>query len=223
MSINILFVEDDLLYRETIEDFLDNEGLIVSLSKDFDEALDMCFNHKYDIYLLDINLPTQNGISLLSALRDSGDNTPAIFLTSHQDKEKLSLAYSSGADDYIKKPVDLDELLYKIQAVVKRTKQNQRIYTFNNKLYFDFEDKRLFCDNKDCNLAPKASELLVLLILNIGAIVTKDVIINSLWATSQEYSDGAIRVYVNSIKKVLGKNSVQNIRGIGYRLEKNII
>jgi DNA-binding response OmpR family regulator len=223
VSTKILLLEDDLLFRETIEDFLEEEGYVIDLASDFDEALDKSYDNKYDLYILDINLPTSSGIELLKALRDSGDNTPSIFLTSNQTKDKLAEAYDSGADDYIKKPVDLDELLFRVHAILKRTKPISNIYNFSDNIYFDMELKRLYIDNSDYNLAPKASELLELLINKIGTIVTKDMIIDYLWASGEEFSDGAIRVYINSIKKALGKDRVSNIRGIGYRLEKNAI
>jgi DNA-binding response OmpR family regulator len=220
VSIKILLLEDDILFRESIEDFLDEEGYSVDSAGDFEEALDKSYESRYDLYILDINLPTSSGIELLKSLRDSGDNTPSIFLTSNQTKDKLLEAYASGADDYLKKPVDLDELLYRISAILKRTKKISDNYIFSNNIYFDMSKKRLMVDSIDYNLAPKASELLELLIKEIGNIVTKDMIIDTLWASGEEYSDGAIRVYINSIKKVLGKDSISNIRGIGYRLEK---
>jgi DNA-binding response OmpR family regulator len=223
VSIKILFLEDDLLFRETIEDFLDDEGCEVDITSTFEEALDKSYDSKYDLYLLDINLPSHSGIELLKSLRDSGDNTPAIFLTSNTEKIKLTEAFSSGCDDYIKKPVDLDELMLRINAIIKRTKTKQQKYVFSTDIYFDMELKRLFVNDKDINLAPKAAELLELMVLNIGSIVTKDMIIDYLWASGEEYSDGAIRVYINAIKKALGKDSIANIRGVGYRLEKENI
>jgi DNA-binding response OmpR family regulator len=220
VSIKILLLEDDKLFSETIEDFLDDEGYAVDCAYDFDEALDKSYANRYDLFILDINLPTNSGIEFLSSLRESGDITPAIFLTSNQTKDKLSEAFSSGADDYLKKPVDLDELLFRVNAILKRTKISIPKYIFSDNIYFDMESKRLFVDNKDINLAPKASELLLLMINKIGTIVTKEMIIDYLWASGDEYSDGAIRVYINSIKKAIGKDSISNIRGIGYRLEK---
>ena len=110
MSIKILLLEDDLLYAQSLEDFLDEEGFTIHLVHNPHQAIDLTYTQKLDLYLLDINLPIMSGIEFLDELRQSGDNTPAIFLTSYQNKEVMKEGFLKGCDDYLKKPFDIKEL-----------------------------------------------------------------------------------------------------------------
>ena len=107
----------------------------------------------YDLYLLDINVPDMSGIELLKLLRTSNDNTPTIFLTSYKDKNTLKECFISGADDFLQKPVDLDELILRIYSVLKRSGKQIQDIILPNGLSFNVKNKRLFKDKKDLNLA----------------------------------------------------------------------
>jgi DNA-binding response OmpR family regulator len=215
----ILLLEDDELFAQTIEDFLDEEGFLVDIASDGEEALALNYEKNYDLYLFDINVPKINGLELLKDLRESGDNTPTMFLTSYKDKESLEKGFISGADDYLKKPIDLDELILRIRSLLKRAgKQIEKIQLTEN-LFFSPSDKRVYKNNKDINLPMKVVELLELFLENKDKIVTKEMIINRLWCTQEDYSEGSIRVYINSIKKIFPKEKVVNIKGVGYKLE----
>ena len=120
----ILVLEDDELFASTVEDFLSDEGFIVDIATDGEECLSLNYNKNYDLYIFDINVPKITGLDLLSNLRESEDNTPTIFLTSYKDKDTLHNAFLKGCDDYLKKPVDLDELLLRIKALLKRNKNS---------------------------------------------------------------------------------------------------
>lgn len=216
MSIKILLLEDDLLFAETLIDLLEDEGFLITHVPNGQEALDIIFENKFDLYLLDINVPLINGVTLLSELRDSDDNTPAIFLTSHKDKEMLRSGFLSGGDDYITKPFDNDELLLRITALIKRLKpkQNQCI----EKLCHDEIHQRIFYDKQELDLSKKEYQLLLLLMSHANAAVPKELILDELWSASESGSDGAIRVYINRIKQLLPNIQIDNIRGIGYKL-----
>jgi DNA-binding response OmpR family regulator len=216
---NILLLEDDKLFANTLEDFLEEEGFNVDIANDGEECLDLNYEKNYDLYIFDINVPKINGLELLDQLRKSGDDTPSIFLTSYKDKETLEKGFISGCDDYLKKPVDLDELILRIKALLKRNKKQFEIITLSTTLTFNPITKRVYENNIDLNLPVKVTELLELFIENRGEIVTKEMIVDKLWSTSKDYSEGSIRVYVNSIKKIFGKEYISNIKGIGYKLE----
>ncbi|PIF03080.1 MAG: DNA-binding response regulator, partial [Arcobacter sp.] len=204
----ILLLEDDELFASTVEDFLDEEGFEVDIASDGQECLDLNYNKNYDLYIFDINVPKINGLELLEQLRASSDETPTIFLTSYKDKETLSEAFLKGCDDYLKKPVE--------KALLKRTKKSfEDIYLAQN-FVFQVQSKRLFKDGVDLNLPVKVLELVELFLQNKSQIVTKEMIIHKLWSCGQDYSEGSIRVYINHIKKIFGKDSVENIKGIGY-------
>ena len=217
MSSKILILEDDKLFNETISEFLEDEGFIVSSALDPLSALDITYENRFDLYILDINLPYESGIVFLEKLRKSGDLTPAIFLTSREDKESLKKGYLSGGDDFIRKPVDLDELLFRINAILKRVCREESITI--DKYRLNIINKTLYDDNGNLlEIKQKAIELLILLVEAKGEIVSIEHIKNELWPASKEPSEGVIRVYITQLKKFFG-NSIENIRGRGYRLK----
>jgi len=215
----ILVLEDDELFASTLEDFLEDEGFEVDIAYDGEQCLDLNFDKNYDLYIFDINVPKINGLDLLEQLRKAGDETPSIFLTSYKDKDTLHDGFLRGCDDYLRKPVDLDELTLRIKALLKRNKKQFDIIDLGSNITFNPQTKRVYENEKDLNLPIKVLELLELFIENRGEIVTKDMIISKLWTASDEYSEGSIRVYINSVKKLLGKESLSNIKGVGYKIE----
>lgn len=216
MLSRLLLLEDDILFSETLLDLLEEEGYEVTHAPNGQSALDFAFNEKFDLYLFDINVPLIDGITLLSELRSASDDTPAIFLTSHKDREKLKEAFSSGADDYLKKPFDNDELLFRIEALLKRTQKE--IPECVSLLCHDKKLKRFLYDEKPLELSKKEYELLCVLVANVNQPVPKEVISDQLWSHAESHSQGAIRVYINRLKQMLPQMSIENIRGVGYRL-----
>ena len=218
MSYKVLLLEDDELFSETIKDFLEEEDFKVSVVEDAKKALNRCYKGKYDIYLFDVKVPFMSGFDLLKELRSFGDDTPAIFITSYKEKENVTEGFLSGADDYIRKPLDLDELLFRIKAVLKRS-IGEEIIDFDG-FRFDMKRKILLKNSKEVELNKKEAELLALFLKHRKKIVTKEMIYDKLWGTDEIISEGALRVYINNLKKIFGKESVTNIRGVGYRFEK---
>lgn len=219
MSSRVLILEDDKLFIETLEDFLEEENFSVDLAYDGEEALEKSFKSKYDLYLLDVNVPYINGFDFLKELREAGDKTPAIFITSLHDKDSLSKGFNAGCDDFLKKPVDLDELLFRIKAIITRVKPKIESIFLDENTFFEFENLRLKRDSIDLNLSPKEAMLLKLLLENRDNIVSKEMIVDYLWNPSENISEGAIRVYVNNLKKIIGKDKIKNVRGVGYKFE----
>lgn len=216
----LLILEDDELFASTLEDFLSDEGFIVDIARDGEEAIELNYNRNYDLYIFDINVPKINGLELLESLRRNEDNTPTIFLTSYKDKDTLQDAFTKGCDDYIKKPVDLDELFLRIVAILRRNKKQFETIKLSENIIFNPVNKRVYENEIDLNLPSKVLDLIELFIENKNEIVTKEMIINRLWATSEGYSEGSIRVYINQVKKLFSNtNSIINIKGIGYKIE----
>lgn len=215
MSAKILLLEDDKLFNETLQDFLEEEGFILDTVLDPYSALDLTYENNYDLYLFDVNLPYENGFELLEKLRHAGDMTPTIFITSRDDKDSLKEGFTQGGDDYITKPVDLDELLLRIDAVLRRQTRSQfvQIGTFK----FDVMTKSLYENDKVLELTQKASELLLVLLEAQGNVVLAEQIKERLWSSAQEASDGALRVYVAQLKKYFPKR-IDNVRGVGYKM-----
>lgn len=213
MTTDILLLEDDRLFNETLQDFLEEEGYGLKYALDPYTALDLAYEHNFDLYLFDVNLPYESGFDLLKKLRESGDQTPTIFITSRDDKESLQEGFLSGADDYLKKPVDLDELLLRIGAVLRRQVRNESLKIGDYTL--DSRKKKLYGSDGEIELPAKVVSLLILLVAAQGDIVSSEEIKNRLWPASQEASDGSIRVYITKLKKLF-PDQIENIRGVGY-------
>ena len=214
MSAQILLLEDDKLFNETLQDFLDEEGYDLSCALDPYTALDLAYEQNFDLYLFDVNLPYESGFDLLKKLRDSGDRTPTIFITSRNDKASLREGFMAGADDYLKKPVDLDELLLRVEAVLRRQVRSEQSMIGGYML--DAKKMKLYRDDREVDLPKKVIALLLLFVAAQEEVVSSPEIKDRLWATSEEASDGSIRVYITQLKKLF-PDAIENIRGVGYR------
>ena len=210
----ILILEDDILFNETIADFLDDEGYDCDCAYNPKTALDLSYANRYDLYLLDVNLPFENGFEFLKSLRESGDTTPAIFLTSRDDKKSLLDGFNSGCDDYMQKPIDLDELLLRIKAVLHRLTRTDIIKIGDYEIS-TISKNLINSSGKELEISNKAIDLLILLISANNTVVSFLEIKNNLWSSEDEASDGSLRVYITQIKKYF-PNAIINKRGIGY-------
>jgi DNA-binding response OmpR family regulator len=216
--LKILLLEDDKLFNETIEDFLEEEGYQIQTAFDPYSALEISYESRFDLYLFDVNLPYESGFELLEKLRSSGDKTPTIFLTSREDKDSMIKGFMVGADDYMKKPIDLDELLLRIKAILRRQTRGDKIEL--GECIVDCNAKKVYCRGEVLTITNKAVELLLLLVLAKGEVVRVEEISEHLWHVSEDASLGAIRVYITTLKKYF-PNNIENIRGVGYRFITN--
>jgi len=207
----ILLLEDDEILSQTLNELLESQGYEVHLAKDGNIALDLSFELKFDLYLLDVNVPFLNGFDFLKELRDSGDETTAFFLTALSDIDSLSKGFQVGADDYIKKPFEFDELLVRINA---KLKVNSNLIKYKN-LEYNIKTNEIKNENKNVNIPQIDKDIFLLFLKNVGNIVDKSLIFELM----EKPTDVGLRVHITKIKKLLHVD-ITNIRGQGYRLEK---
>ncbi len=217
-NIHILILEDDALFAESLEDFLEEEGFLVSLASDGEEALEYAYEKHFDLLLLDVNVPSINGFDFLKVLRQEHQNTPAIFITSFKDKKSIQKGFHYGADDYLTKPIDLDELHLRILALLRRANKLHHTIMIGDACYYP-EDSCIVVNKKRFTLSKKVALLLSLLIENQNTLVSKERILAHLWGWDETPSPSSLRVYINELKKILGKERIKNHKGIGYTLE----
>lgn len=216
--IKILFLEDDELFCETLIDFLEESNYNITHVSDGEEFLVKAYESTYQLYLLDINVPKLNGLDTLKNLRDTNNNTPAIFLTSYKDKETLKSGFRNGCDDFLSKPFDMDELLLRIQSLLKRSNIILNRIKIND-IIFDPKSNALFKDNDIIESSAKVIELFKLCFENNHNIVSKDMIIDRLWEYGDEYSEGSLRVYISKLQKIFTGKHITNIKNVGYKIE----
>jgi two-component system, OmpR family, response regulator len=211
----LLLVEDDVNLGETLVELLEMEGFDVNWVADGQQALDVTFMHSYDLLLLDVNVPFIDGFELLNGLRESGDETPAIFITAMSDIASLSKGFEVGADDYIKKPFEFDELIVRIYSLIrKRLKIKENIITIEN-FHFQIDTNELYNRENFISLSPVELKLTSLFFKQMNTTITKENILMEL-SDGEEASEGALRVHINKLRK--HGLPIQTVKGIGYRL-----
>ncbi|MDA3909390.1 MAG: response regulator transcription factor [Sulfurimonas sp.] len=213
----ILLVEDDAILSETLLELLEDEGYDLTLVQSANEAIDATYSNEFELMLLDVNIPDQNGFELLQMLRNSGNTTPCIFLTSLNDIASLSRGFEVGADDYMKKPFDFDELIIRIQALLRRSFHSKNNEVKYNSLLYKISTNELLDAGKLIQLAPQEKKLLSALFKRIDETITKQELLHELDSVN-ESSEGALRVYITKLRKV--GLEIQTIKGTGYRLVK---
>ncbi|MBZ7938207.1 MULTISPECIES: two-component system response regulator DccR [Campylobacter] len=221
MAAKILLLEDDLSLSEIIEEFLSDEGYEVSVCTDAKEALNLAYEKYFDLWILDVKVPLGDGFSLLKDLRSYGKETPAIFMTSLNTVNDLKEGFSSGCDDYIKKPFELAELAIRIKALLKRSfsHKNEDFENLGNGFKFNFASQILFHFDKALPLPSKEVKLLSLLLKNKNIFLSAEKIFEELWDYNEEPSELSLRAYIKNLRKLLGKEKIINQRGRGYRYE----
>ena len=213
--IKILLLEDDEVLAETLVELLESEGFEVMHTFDGEAALDATYAQSFSLFLLDVNVAKINGFDLLKSLREADDVTPAIFITSLNDIASLSHGFEVGADDYIKKPFDFDELLVRIKAVLKKSYNTHAKSITLGALSFNIESNELTKDGEFVKLAPLELHLIKLFFQNINKTLLKEYLLESL-GDGDEMSEGSLRVYITKLRKI--GLSIMTIKGVGYRL-----
>lgn len=206
----ILLLEDDKILSETLKELLTQESYTVDTVFNTSEAEAFSFEHCYDLYIFDINLPDGDGIELLSSLRNAEDLTPTIFITALTDIAVIAKSFKLGAMDYIKKPFEPEELLIRIEAKFKK-----HTITYRH-INYDPVSHIARIDGKIIDLPNVQTRIFEKLLKHQGNIVTKE----ALYECLEHPSDAALRVALTKIKQKL-RIDIINIRGRGYLLEES--
>ena len=213
---SILLLEDDLVLLESLADELEDEGYSVDRAKHGKELLDLTYNNSYDLYILDINVPYVDGLTLLRELRASNDTTPTIFLTSKNTESDKIAGFEAKCDDYLVKPFPLYELKLRIQALLRRTAKEKLLHY--DDITIDIEHNILKIKDEVCLLDKKALEILGLFIAHPNTVFTMSQIIDEVYQDKIP-SNTVVRVHISKINALFQKKRILNKRGIGYHYE----
>ena len=218
----LLLLEDDVNLNDTINEFLEENGFEVQSVYDGEEANEKIYESRYDLFLLDVNVPGINGFELLKNLRQNGDKTPAIYLTSLNSVDDLSIGYESGCDDYIRKPFALQELFLRIQTILKREFFHEKSNTIeiDSHLLYDVGSNELQKDGQSVRLQNKEAILLKLFLQRRGEIISHETILDTLWGYDEVSSDDALRTYIKNLRKIIGKEYIISVKKLGYKFIK---
>ena len=218
MTASILLLEDDLQLSDTVKQFLELKGYEVYCAYDGFQAQDIAFEKHIDLMLLDVKVPHLSGFEFLKSLREEGKDIPAIFITSLNSVEDVEKGFEVGCDDYIRKPFALKELLVRVESLLKRSfgSYDEKI-ELGKGLVFDTKELMLTLNNQRVPLKTKELKLLALFLQHQNELVNYDTINEALWEFDEEPSAGSLRTYIKTLRSVIGKETIETIKNIGYR------
>ena len=214
----VLLIEDERALARIIEVELLLQGMAVDICYDGRSGLAKALEGGYDLLLLDWMLPDIEGIFVCRALRDRGSSMPIIIITAKQGVSSEVRGLDEGADDYLEKPFDMEQLVARIKAVSRRSAPALEIrprISFGS-VVVDVDERAVYSGGERIHLTNKEYEILVLLLENRGKVVTKDSIKSSVWGRDFYLDAGAIAVHIKGIRDKLGDIAIENVRGVGY-------
>lgn len=217
----ILLLEDDLILNEIIEEHLNSQEYeVISVFTGL-EAQDLLYSQKFDLLLLDVNVPILSGFELLKELRQKEIYTPAIFLTSLNQVDDIEKGFKSGCDDYIKKPFELKELDIRINNIKRLFLINpNNLIEISKDIFLDKKNLMIKKEQNHIHITKKECEVLEYLINNNTKIVSINELSLNVWAYEETPISSTIRTYIKNLRKILGDEYIINLRGVGYRFNK---
>lgn len=222
-----MLVEDDLNLGFLLVEFLEQKGFSAKLYRDGQTAFTGFGGGHFDFCILDVGLPRMDGFTLAKKIKVMNPQIPVIFLTARSLKEDKIKGYEIGVDDYITKPFDEDELLYKINAILNRSKISSVLSDDNfqiGKYTFDFKNQSLIIDEQKQRLTERESKVLKMLCLSKNNIIRREQILTAVWGTDDYFAGRSLDVFISKLRKYLTADSsinIENIPKVGFVLQDN--
>ncbi len=224
-KVKIMLAEDDENLGTLLREYLLAKGLNTDLFVNGELALDGFKNSKYDLCILDVMMPKMDGFTLAREIRKINSKVPFIFLTAKSLKDDVIEGFTVGADDYITKPFSMEELLFRIKAILRRTGSNH-VSEANEKFAigdytFDSQKQILKIGEKEQKLTTKESDLLKLLCNNMNTVLERNFALKTIWQEDSYFNARSMDVYITKLRKYLKEDSsiqILNIHGKGYKL-----
>ena len=224
-KLRILLCEDDENLGMLLREYLQAKGYSAELYPDGEAGYKAFLKNKYDLCVFDVMMPKKDGFTLAQDVRAANAEIPIIFLTAKTLKEDILEGFKIGADDYITKPFSMEELLLRIEAVLRRStglkpEDEQEIFKIG-KLTFNSKKQTLFDGEEEQKLTTKESELLRLLCLNVNKVLERNYALKNIWADDNYLNARSMDVYITKLRKHLKKDpsvEIINVHGKGYKL-----
>lgn len=216
----LLLVEDDPMIGETVLDLLRDDGYAVDWVRDGAMAETAALDQDYDLILLDLGLPRKDGLDVLRELRTRKCRSPILIASARDAVQQRIAGLDAGADDYIVKPYDLDELLARIRALIRRAAgRAESVYEHGN-VRINTNTKEVTVENEPVTISAREWAVLEALLARPGLILSRAQIEEKLFAWKDEISSNAVEVYIHGLRKKLGADLIQTVRGMGYLIPK---
>ncbi|WP_121628796.1 response regulator transcription factor [Poseidonibacter antarcticus] len=215
----ILILEDNETLADGIHKKLKNSGFIADVFYDGEEGLYTLETSTYDLLILDLGLPGIDGIEIIKKLRKSQQNLPILVISARDKLDQRILGLDTGADDYLCKPFELDEVIARVQALLRRSNnQISNIIKYND-LKFDSQTRILMKNNENIDLSKRELTIFEYLVQNLNAIVSKENIVEHITTVDDEFNPTAVETYISRLRKKLGSSiNLKTVRGLGYMM-----
>jgi len=225
--VNILLAEDDLNLGFLLVEYLESKGFSVKLYRDGQTAFTGFQNGHFDFCILDVMLPKMDGFALAKKIKILNPQIPVIFLTARSLKEDKMKGYQIGVDDYVTKPFDEDELVYKINAILNRSTlskvSGESIFQIG-RFHFDFQNQQLEIEGRKRRLTERESSILKLLCLNKNNVIRREQILTAIWGENDYFAGRSLDVFISKLRKYFSSDptiSIENVPKVGFILQDN--
>ena len=218
----VLLVEDDELLGDGIRTGLKHYGHTIDWVKDGKAANDVLSNahENFDIIVLDLGLPKMSGLDVLRRLRERNINTPVVILTARETVDDRVKGLDAGADDYITKPFDLDELCARMRALQRRSKARAKPILVYGDITLDPASHIVTVKGEQAMISRREFALLQKLLENAGRVISRETLNQTLYGWGENIDSNALEVHIHNLRKRFGNNIIRTIRGVGYMAEK---
>ncbi|MFW9597547.1 MAG: response regulator transcription factor [Paludibacter sp.] len=223
-KVKILLCEDDENLGMLLREYLQTKGYDADLQPDGEAGYKAFTRNKYDMCVFDVMMPKKDGFQLAADIRSVNADVPIVFLTAKSMKEDILQGFKLGADDYLSKPFSMEELLYRIESIMRRVrgKKVKEAVVYNiGKFAFDAQKQTLSLDGDSKKLTTKESELLNLLAANANSILERNFALKTIWVDDNYFNARSMDVYITKLRKLLKDDenvAIINIHGKGYKL-----
>ena len=216
----LLLVEDDTMIGEAVLDLLRAEHYAVDWVKDGEMAETALRSQTYDLVLLDLGLPRRDGLAVLRAMRARKERIPVLIATARDSVQQRIEGLDAGADDYVLKPYDLDELLARIRALVRRAAGRAEPVYEHKGVTINPATREVTVGDQPVVLSAREWAVLEPLLARPGLVLSRTQLEEKLYGWKDEISSNAVEVYIHGLRKKLGAEVIQNVRGVGYMVPK---
>jgi two-component system OmpR family response regulator len=220
MTMRLLLVEDDVMIGEVVLDLLRAEHYAVDCVKAGAMADTALQTQTYDLVLLDLGLPRKDGLEVLRSMRARKELTPVLVATARDAVEQRIAGLDAGADDYVLKPYDLDEMLARIRALLRRSAGRAEPVFEHKGVSINPQTREVIANGVQVNLSAREWAVLEALIARPGIVLSRAQLEEKLYSWKDEVNSNAVEVYIHGLRKKLGAELIQNVRGLGYMVPK---
>ena len=214
----ILIAEDEPRLASFLEKGLRSNGFVTTRAEDGDRASLLARDDDFDLLVLDLGLPGKDGTDVLRELRAAGQRMPVIILTARDDVSDKVGGLEGGADDYVTKPFRFEELLARVRARLRDERTVERTVLRAGSIALDLRTRRASTDGRTVDLTAREFTMLEVLIRHAGQVLSREQLLSHVWGYDYDPGSNVVDVYVGYLRKKLGSESIETVRGMGYRL-----